>query len=574
MKSMKIAAFLGLTLSLLANSAIAEPARLIVDQGLHAAPDPSSAVLGQLERGRKVEALRDSAGWVEVRAGETTGWLHLLAVSREMPGFWQAWHAPTLTTPVHDRLVAVTGLRGLPPAKPSAHALILAIGDYSGNIPALRGVGHDVDSARMLANGLGVPEANTRVLRDAELTLSGLRQALDDLERRIQPGDQVFLYYTGHGARYPMDDKGEQCGEGLVSADAQLLTDSEMQERLAALARKARRLVVFIDACHSGGVTTRGLTGRDPTLSVKYWSAAGSERCARPSNILTRGLRAPGADEPGANHLHIAAARPDEASLDEASAGGLATQAWVACLGGQARDSNGSGALSAEELRVCAQRILDRRITDASGFKPHHITLIGNRGMPLAGPLTAPGDEPAAAEATLRDLYANRDDHRVVQLKADRPTYRVKQDRVQLSLTSSHGGHVYLLMVGSDGKTFDLLFPNRKDADNRIRGGETWALPRPGWGIRAGGPAGRDTLLALVTDTPRDFSKLGMRPAGPFSLVEANAATTRDIILVTSTPAASLAPACQGIAAKRTLEVVEECSDAYGAALATLDEID
>jgi hypothetical protein len=571
---MKITALATLAFSLLAGSAIAEPAHLIVPQALYAAPDASSAVLNRLERGSKIEALRDAAGWVEVRAGDTTGWLRLLAVSRDLPGFWQNRNSPALATPLHDRLVAVTGLRGLPQAKPSAHALILAIGDYQGGVPALRGVGHDVDSARMLANGLGVPEENIRVLRDAELTLAGLRQALDDLERRIQPGDQVFLYYTGHGARYPIDDQGEQCGEGLVSADARLLPDSEMQDRLAGLARKAKRLVIFVDACHSGGVTTRALATREAGLSAKYWSAPHTERCSRPSNMLTRGLSALRTDELGANYLHIAAARSDEASLDEASAGGLATQAWLACLGGQARDTDGSGILAAEEIRACAQGILDRRITDASGFTPHHITLIGNRDMPLAEPVTAARDESIAAAATLRDLYANRDGRRVIRLQADRPTYRLKQDRVQLSLTSNHGGFVYLLMVGSDGKTFDLLFPNRKDTDNRIRAGETWFLPRPGWGIRAGGPAGRDTLLAIVADSPRDFSRMGMRQAGPFSSVEANAGTTRDIILVTTSPAASLAPACQTKGASRTLEVVEECSDAYGADLITIDEID
>jgi hypothetical protein len=552
----------------------AEMARLIVPQALQSGPEATSTVLGRLERGQRVEVRRAAAGWVEVRAASRTGWVRLLSLSREAPGVWENLTAPPLDTSFHDQLVAVTGLRGLPPAKASAHALILAIGDYQGGIPALRGVGHDIDSARMLANGLGVPESNVRVLRDADLTLAGLRQALDELEQRVLQGDQVFLYYSGHGARYPLDDKGEQCGEGLVTIDAQLFTDAELQARLDAIAAKARRLVVFLDACHSGGATTRGVASQDPRFSVKYWPAPGAERCAQPSNLLTRGLRA-GEAQPGsgrANFVHIAAARQDEASLDEVGAGGLATQAWLTCLGGEGRDMDASGALSAEEIRDCAQRILERRITEASGYRPHHLTLIGNRGMPL-GTLATSSVTPPAAVATLSDLYANRDDRRRVELKPDRAAYRINQDRVQLSLTSSHAGYVYLLMVGSDGKTFDLLFPNRKDAENRIRAGETWQLPRPGWGIRPGGPAGKDTLLAIVADAPRDYSKLGMRPAGPFSIVTANIEATRDIILVTATPASLVDVRCQP-GAQRNLEVVEECSDAYGAAIATLDEID
>ena len=60
---------------------------------------------------------------------------------------------------------------------------------------------------------------------------------------------------------------------------------------------------------------------------------------------------------------------------------------------------------------------------------------------------------------------------------------RIGRDQLQLSVTSSHAGHVYLLMLGSDRKSFYLLFPNGLDGDNRIQAGKPLALPRPDWAL-------------------------------------------------------------------------------------------
>jgi hypothetical protein len=170
----------------------------------------------------------------------------------------------------------------------------------------------------------------------------------------------------------------------------------------------------------------------------------------------------------------------------------------------------------------------------------------------------------------LHDLHANRDDRRVVKLSSDRPRLKVGE-RVRFSLSSSHPGYVYLLMVGTTGQEFDLLFPNRKDSHNFIRAGETWNLPRPGWGIAAQGPAGKNHLLAIVSDNPRDFTALGMKPAGPFSMVEASPMAARDIQLVTAEPVNDQ-PQCQITGGKRTLAVVDDCSAGYGADLLVLEE--
>ncbi len=571
----------------------ASPASLIRAQPLLAAPDGLAAEVAPLAANAAVEVLERRGGWSRVRADGKEGWLRVLALRETRSTLPAAGNVAQLfradATDGNQRIVAVAGFRGLPPPRSSAHALIFAISAYGNGIPPLPGVAHDADNAALIARALGVPEANTTVLRDNALDLAGMRAALDALETRVMPNDEVFLYYSGHGTRLnAFDGRAARCAEALVTADAQALMDDELQDRLQRIATKARRLVVFLDACHAGGATTRAVFGGKlgGRLSGKFWAKSGADTCERPSNALVRGLQAAKPGEGKLNFIHIAAARDDEVALDDGDRGGLATLAWLDCLSGAARDSNGSAGLSVAELAACAQPKIERQAAGNSHFAAHHLALTGNSAMVLAAPDATPvvadtaGAMPttAAAEtsavAALKDILANRDDRRVVRLVTDKSSYRIKQDRVRFSLTSSHEGYVYLLMVGSDGKSFDLLFPNRKDDRNHILAGETWQLPRPGWAIRAGGPAGRDHLLAVVSDNPRDFAALGMKPAGPFSMLATSPMSARDIQFVSATSAHAEQPDCEKSGAQRTLEVVATCSDAYGADLIDLEEIE
>jgi hypothetical protein len=242
------------------------------------------------------------------------------------------------------------------------------------------------------------------------------------------------------------------------------------------------------------------------------------------------------------------------------------------CLAGAAVDLDGSTGISALELQTCAQPNIELLARGITRFSPHHLTLHGNTDMVLATPEALPISVNAAA--VLKDIHANRDDRRHVRLIADKPAYKAKQEYVTFKLESSHAGYVYLLMAGSDGKSFDLLFPNKRDDRNLIQADETWNLPRNNWAFRAGGPAGSNHLLALVSDRPRDFTSLGMRPAGPFSFIGATPSSARDIQFVSAGMNQTTLPSCSLTGAQRNLEIATTCSDAYGADLISLIEIE
>ena len=184
-----------------------------------------------------------------------------------------------------------------------------------------------------------------------------------------------------------------------------------------------------------------------------------------------------------------------------------------------------------------------------------------------------PATKPNPA-ATLNDIYNNRDDRRVVELKTTRPKLKIDKDSLEFTLTSSHEGNVYLMMVGTDGTTFDLLFPNQIDRNNLIQAGETLKLPRSTWELGAAGPPGIDTLLAIVTESPRNFSNLGMKPAGPFSVIDVKETpgSGRDIQLVTGNSSDAQSGECQ-MQKTRNLAIKKRCSNAYGAAMLVVEEV-
>lgn len=563
-------------ITLLAVLAVHSPARaaeLIRAQYLLATPAANAAVVTALPAKTAVEILERRGGWSRVRADGREGWLRILALRETRQGGLRAQNLLELVRPGAGNaphVTSVAGIRGLQPARSAAHALILTIGDYQNGIPRLQGVAHDADSAVLMARALAVPEANITALSDAALTLAGLRAALDGLEARVLPNDEVFLYYSGHGARLPAADGHARCATALLSVTGEALLDSELEQRLRRIAVKARRVVVFLDAGHAGGVAPGNAAG--DRFSAKFWAGSdgkpgGGETCKQ---VVSAAAANTGVGK--LNFVYIAAARNDETALDDAQRGGVASQAWLDCLAGGAADLDGSTGLSARELQVCAQVRIEQLVGENNGNRPPHLTLGGNSDMVLAAAETASNTVDAAA--VLKDIHANRDDRRRVRLIADKAAYKAGRDQVRFSLESSHAGYVYLLLAGSDGKYFDLLFPNKKDDRNLIQANETWNLPRAGWAFRTSGPAGRNRLLALVSDQPRDFSTLGMRPAGPFSVIDASPLTARNIQVVSAGDAQAAAPECSLTGEQRSADIAAACSDAYGADLIDLIEID
>lgn len=140
---------------------------------------------------------------------------------------------------------------------------------------------------------------------------------------------------------------------------------------------------------------------------------------------------------------------------------------------------------------------------------------------------------PVSAVASVQNLYDQRDPRRTLAVTVPRKSLRIGQDPFELTITSKHDGYVYIVLLGSDQTSFYLLFPNGLDGSNKIKANVPMRLPRPNWGVMAGGPPGTDHVLVLVTDNPRELSVLSSNaanPEAPYTFKAADAGGRRELI--------------------------------------------
>ncbi|MDB9844932.1 caspase family protein [Burkholderiaceae bacterium] len=421
------ALMMGLLLMGYAHAAsIARPTDLREDRYLDA------AVVARLKAGAQVDILAFEGGWVKVRTKQNNGWVRAMFLKGD--GARKAQVA-ALESGRSNKLQAVstTGIRSI--ARASRHALIIGVGEYSRpGISSLKGVKHDIKSAAQIARTMGVAPENITYLRDTDATAQNIRLAFRSMEKRMRQGDRAFVYYSGHGTRWiDTSFDSNACTEGLLATDGQALTNREISRLLMPISRKAEKLMVFYDACHSGGLAnqplrTRSLTTSGGQLTPKFSGEVSPERCATPSNMRTRSL----SGELGrmgavpSNTVFIAASRPDEVSFDDPRSGGLATVAWRDCLLGKAADLDGSGAITVDETTQCAQIGLDKRLRGQPDILGQKMTIGGNRQFVIGAPGTSVS-EAQLAEQRLAAVRAQEEQELEKQLEKQREKEKERQ---------------------------------------------------------------------------------------------------------------------------------------------------
>jgi hypothetical protein len=382
------------------SSAIAaETATIKRDTTVYADSFLDSKVIGEVKAGEKVTVQDFKGSWVQIRHAKTVGWIRTLflqasAASLELSKVSQLDSGRR----AENKLISTTGIRSLP--KASRHALIITIGDYAPpEVTDLKGVRFDAQSAQQMAEAMSIPLRNMTFIKDSEATEEGVLSALADLKERVRPGDRVFVYYSGHGTRW-IDNEFDpnSCTEGLITHDGKILSNRDISQALQPIGSAADKLMVFYDACHSGGVVgepmkTRSVRLGQTTLTPKFSGVLSSDRCSKPSNMKTRSL----SSELGKvgfqkdNVVFIAASRPSELSFDDPNSGGLATQSFRDCLLGEAQDLDASGAVSVAEITVCAQKKLDARLASQPEILGQKMTVGGNPSfVPSFNDLSAP----------------------------------------------------------------------------------------------------------------------------------------------------------------------------------------
>jgi hypothetical protein len=145
-----------------------------------------------------------------------------------------------------------------PTSYPQGHALLIGVANYQqiSSLPtAILNDVNDVAATLSSPSYCAYAPGNVVTLLNANATRAAVLKGLDELAARASPDDTVCVFFSGHGA--VVGNPGNE-DSVLVTVDSDLAdienTTISSDEFAAALAQiKAKRLLVFIDACHAGG---------------------------------------------------------------------------------------------------------------------------------------------------------------------------------------------------------------------------------------------------------------------------------------------------------------------------------
>ncbi|XP_022147831.1 metacaspase-4-like [Momordica charantia] len=134
--------------------------------------------------------------------------------------------------------------------------------NYPGTKAELKGCINDVKRMHQcLIQRYGFSEDDISILIDTDdsfpqPTGKNIRSALARLVRSSEPGDFLFVHYSGHGTRLPAetgDDDDTGYDECIVPSDMNLITDDDFRE-LVDQVPEGCRFTIVSDSCHSGGL--------------------------------------------------------------------------------------------------------------------------------------------------------------------------------------------------------------------------------------------------------------------------------------------------------------------------------
>ncbi|EFL89320.1 caspase family protein [Ahrensia sp. R2A130] len=198
------------------------------------------------------------------------------------------------------------------------HALLVAVSDYP-NLDKqfwLTGPRNDAQLVRsfLLTNNFTKFEpSNVITLADGvegagAPTLQGIRDAMKRIEGELEPGDFVYLHFSGHGSQAPAinpDSELDGLDELFLPADIgpwndtvgtveNALVDDEIGTMIDSLRKKGVTVWAVFDSCHSGTVTrgTPSGSGEDREVSRKLTAdalAIPDNRMVEADQATTRG---------------------------------------------------------------------------------------------------------------------------------------------------------------------------------------------------------------------------------------------------------------------------------------------
>ncbi len=282
------------------------------------------------------------------------------------------------------RLLAASG----PPVRITGqkYAVVVGVAKYQNagaGLVNLRYADRDADSFRSFLespSGGSFPKQNILTLLNEDATNEALRSALFTFLSKPRPDDLVVIYLAGHGSPDPNDSRNlyfltyDTKVDDMGGTAFPMFQFQDVFDRVL----KARRVITFVDSCHSFGITgEKNLGGQHNNLINQYIQrfASNGERA-----VLT-------------------ASNTSELSFEDSRWGGGHGVFTYYLLKGLARDAdaNRDGTVTIAELST----FLRDKVTGDTDGRQNPQAIVGGVGNI---PVSAVGRELASVHGPVHDL--------------------------------------------------------------------------------------------------------------------------------------------------------------------------
>ncbi|ORZ32760.1 caspase domain-domain-containing protein [Catenaria anguillulae PL171] len=171
---------------------------------------------------------------------------------------------------------------------------------YPGTESPLPGCEIDAYNMTQLASNMGIPSESITALSDvngADVTKADILASLREMVDNAQPGDNLFVSFSGHGSQQPSTEAGEVDGlDELIFASDGAISDNEIYDILRDLPEGCNMNMVF-DSCRSGTMADLDFADLDANIvcvsaSLESQNALGGESGSVFTNQLCEVLEA------------------------------------------------------------------------------------------------------------------------------------------------------------------------------------------------------------------------------------------------------------------------------------------
>ena len=393
---------------------------------------------------------------------------------------------------------------------------------------------------------------------------------------------RVFIYFSGHGTS---TDKGGKCDQGIVAQDMKVLYRDEFQTYIDKITKNASKTLVFLDTCFSGGVVeqARALNlDKDGFPQAKFLEMKSNSGTCKADNMRSeRGfsdLVKNAQSTP--NYYFLGAASASQVAIDGGSnVGGWATNALLSCIEDSDQQQIRSGILTMSDVTACTQKRIDRKLKASSERNPNFpyiaMTLsvgsgVGSGSMPVGFTYNYQNNnqQPIETSELFKIIMENGDQTKKLNISALNSKVKINQDHLRLSIQSPINGYLTIFIAGSSGKIYQI-FPDSVDTESYIQANKEMTLPKIAeHTYPSHGPAGKNTILAVVSSSKGRFDSLGI-PVGQYRAIDNNAANAQNMALALLSPISSCGRDFGSIVNK-----VSECSTNYSAGMTEVWKID